>query len=152
MRLLNAVLLTFAATLSTQTVLAAESTDELARQVREAEAGFAKTMADRDLQAFAKFLAEDAVFFGPSGALQGKAAVIEAWKGFYQGKDAPFSWKPENVEVAGSGTLAHSSGPVLDPQGKHVATFNSVWRREADGTWKVVFDKGCGVCNCKPLP
>ena len=21
-------------------------------------------------------------------------------------------------------------------------------RREADGDWKVVFDKGCDVCNC----
>jgi choice-of-anchor B domain-containing protein len=129
---------------------AADTTEELARQVREAEAAFAKTMADRDLQAFGKFLAEDAVFFGPKEAFRGKAAVIENWKAFYQGKDAPFSWKPENVELANDGTLAHSSGPVFDPQGKHVATFNSIWRREADGSWKVVFDKGCGVCNCKP--
>ena len=47
-----------------------------------------------------------------------------------------------------SGSLAYSSGPVFDPKGKRVATFNSVWRREADGTWRVVFDKGCNACDC----
>jgi ketosteroid isomerase-like protein len=149
MRLLNAVLVTLAATFSTHAVLA-ESTEELARQVREAETAFAKTMADRDLEAFAKFIADDAVFFGQSAAFRGKAAVIESWKGLYQGENAPFSWRPENVEVTSSGTLAHSSGPVFNPQGKQFGTFNSIWRREADGTWKVVFDKGCDVCNCKP--
>ena len=150
MRSLKSALLTLVVALFAQAALAAETTEELARQVREAETGFAKTMADRDLQAFAKFIAEDAVFFGPKEAFRGKAAVIESWQGFYQGKDAPFSWRPENVEVASSGTLAHSSGPVFDPQGKQFGTFNSIWRREADGTWKVVFDKGCNVCNCKP--
>jgi hypothetical protein len=47
-----------------------------------------------------------------------------------------------------SGTLAHSSGPVINRRGERVGTFNSVWRRESDGSWKVVFDKGCDVCNC----
>ena len=44
--------------------------------------------------------------------------------------------------------LAHSSGPVFNPKGERVATFNSIWRRESDGRWKVVFDKGCDVCRC----
>jgi len=42
-----------------------------------------------------------------------------------------------------SGTLALSSGPVKDPQGNVVGIFNSIWRLEADGRWRVVFDKGC---------
>jgi ketosteroid isomerase-like protein len=29
-----------------------------------------------------------------------------------------------------------------------MGTFNSVWRRESDGSWKVVFDKGCDACDC----
>jgi len=44
--------------------------------------------------------------------------------------------------------LALSSGPVRDPQGKLIARFNSVWRLEAPGRWRIVFDKGADVCAC----
>src|SRR5690606_16144209 len=96
----------------------------------------------RDLDAFATFIAEEAVFFGQS-ALRGKAAVVDGWRSFFDGPQAPFSWRPETVEVLESGTLALSSGPVFDPQGRRTGTFNSVWRLEPDGRWRVVFDKGC---------
>jgi hypothetical protein len=59
---------------------------------------------------------------------------------------APFSWEPDEVEPLPSGTLAHSSGPVRDASGKPVARFNSIWRLEAPGVWRVIFDKG------SPLP
>lgn len=127
---------------------AAADQTTLAKQVREAEQAFAATMAARDHAAFTKHLADDAVFFDGEKATRGKAAVAAAWKSFFEGPNAPFSWTPESVEVLDSGTLAYSSGPVLDPKGKRVATFNSVWRREADGTWRVVFDKGCIACAC----
>ena len=42
-----------------------------------------------------------------------------------------------------SGHLAFSSGPVFDADGKRVDTFNSVWRLEDDGKWRIIFDKGC---------
>jgi hypothetical protein len=45
-----------------------------------------------------------------------------------------------------------SSGPVRDPAGHQIGTFNSIWRLERDGRWRVVFDKGCEVCNCTPAP
>jgi ketosteroid isomerase-like protein len=121
----------------------------LANQVREAERAFAKTMADRDHNAFASFLADEAVFFSETGVLRGKAAVASGWKRLYDGPGAPFSWDPDRVEVLDSGALALSSGPVRDPQGKRVGTFNSVWRRDPGGAWKIVFDKGCPPCDCR---
>jgi len=127
----------------------AGSPEALADQVRASENAFARTMADRDFAAFGTFVADEAVFFGGKGARRGKAAVLEGWKPLYEGAKAPFSWSSETVEVLASGTLAHSSGPVLDADGKPVGTFNSIWRREKDGKWRVIFDKGCEVCNCK---
>jgi len=123
--------------------------NQMAREeVRRTEAAFAKTMADRDYATFTSFLAEDAVFFGQQGVRRGKAAVSQAWRSFFQGTSAPFSWTPESVEVLDSGGLAFSSGPVFDPGGQLIGTFNSVWRREANGTWRIVFDKGCPRCEC----
>jgi ketosteroid isomerase-like protein len=120
----------------------AQDLPELARQVFEAETRFAGSMASRDFAAFAEHVADDAIFFGEQGAQRGKAAVLAAWRPFFEGPSAPFSWRPETVEVLESGSLALSSGPVLDPAGNRVGTFNSIWRREPDGRWRVVFDKG----------
>ena len=128
-----------------------QSNAELALQVEQAETAFANTMATRDLKAFETFLADEAVFYGQA-PLRGRGAIMDAWKGFYNGPKAPFSWKPTNVQVLDSGTLALSTGPVFDADGKQTGVFNSIWRRGTDGQWKVVFDKGCQVCNCAKAP
>jgi ketosteroid isomerase-like protein len=94
----------------------AESFEDLAARVRAREAAFARTM------------------------------VTEGWKRYFEGDRAPFSWAPDRVEVVDSGTLAISSGPVFDPDGRRIGTFNSTWRREADGEWRVVLDVGCPPC------
>lgn len=130
------------------TTAAAADRTTLTQEVREAELAFAATMAARDHTAFIKHLAEDAVFFDGDKAIRGKAAIATAWKAYYEQPNPPFSWSPENVEVIDSGSLAYSSGPVLDPKGKRVGTYNSVWRREPNGTWRVVFDKACSACDC----
>lgn len=33
--------------------------------------------------------------------------------------------------------------------GKIVSRFNSVWRQEAPGVWRVIFDRGEPVCDDK---
>jgi ketosteroid isomerase-like protein len=123
---------------------------QLQQQVTAAERAFAKTMADRDLAAFGQYVAEDALFYsGPTPPLRGRQAVVDYWKRFYDKPQAPFSWEPDKVDVLDNGTLAHSSGPVKDPSGKVVSRFNSVWRQEAPGVWRVVFDRGEPVCDCE---
>lgn len=126
----------------------AETNVELAEQVRKAESGFARSMADRDHAAFTSYLADEAVFFGSRSVQRGKAAVAAAWKPFFETPRPPFSWAPAEVEVLDSGTLAMTSGPVHDSSGQRVGTFNSVWRREKNGSWRVVLDKGCPPCDC----
>ena len=121
---------------------AAAAGDAARDQVWAAEVAFARTMADRDAQAFAGFIADEAVFFAGTTPLRGKAKVVEGWAAYFTDKEAPCSWAPDQVEVLASGTLALSTGLVRDPSGKTVARFNSIWRLEAPNRWKVVFDKG----------
>jgi ketosteroid isomerase-like protein len=122
-------------------VMAAVDLEALKAQVADAERAFARSMAERRLDDFARHLSEQAVFFGNGQVLRGKAAVVAGWKPFYDGPAAPFSWSPDQVEVLPDGSLAHSTGLVRGPDGKPVARFNSVWRLEG-GAWRVVFDKG----------
>ena len=122
---------------------------ELRRQVADTERAFAKTMADRDYAAFTSFLSSEAVFFSGPEPRHGKQEVADWWKRYYNKPQAPFSWEPERVEVLDSGTLALSTGPVRDPDGKLFATFTSIWRLEAPGTWRIIFDKGNEVCDCQ---
>ena len=121
----------------------------LTQQVEDTERAFAQTMADRDHEAFISFLSEETVFFAGNQPLRGKQEVADAWAAYYEGPQAPFSWEPEIVVVQDSGSLALSSGPVRDPPGNRVATFTSIWRLDADGVWRIIFDKGCRVCSEK---
>jgi ketosteroid isomerase-like protein len=87
------------------------------------------------------------VFFSGPAPLRGKTAIVAYWQRWYADKEAPFSWRPAKVEVLDSGTLALSTGPVFDKTGRHVSSYTSIWRLEAPGTWRIVFDKGCGCVD-----
>ena len=119
----------------------------LHQQVMETERAFARTMAARDHAAFASFLSDEAVFFDGDRPLRGKQVVAAEWRRFFEGDRAPFSWEPDHVEVLESGSLALSTGPVYDPAGKCIARFTSIWRQEAPGRWRIVFDRGSPHCG-----
>lgn len=127
----------------TSTAVFGATNEELQQQVMDTERAFAATMAERDFEAFQSFLDDETVFFAGDKPLLGKQAVADAWHGFYVNEAAPFSWDPSQVVVLESGTLALSTGPVFDPAGQEVATFTSIWRLQAPGVWRIVFDKGC---------
>lgn len=118
-------------------------------EVANVERAFAATMQARDHAAFVSFLSEETIFETGEKAQRGKKAVADGWKAFFDKPDAPFSWEPDQVDVLASGTLARTSGPVYSPDGKLIARFNSVWRLEAPKTWRIVFDGGSQVCDCK---
>jgi pimeloyl-ACP methyl ester carboxylesterase/ketosteroid isomerase-like protein len=108
-------------------------------EVRNAEIAFAKAFADRDKDKFFSFVAEDATFLSIV-TLKGKAQVVERWSRFFAGPEAPFSWMPERVSVSDDGTLGLSTGPVFGADGTHSGNYLSTWRKQKDGTWKILFD------------
>ena len=142
---LTCVLL-FAATLPAG---AAENLAELTEQVRATEIAFAKTLANRDVKAFTRMIAPDVIWLADT-TLRGPAQVLTRWQKYFDAAQPPFSWAPEIVEVQAGGTLALSSGPVLNPDGKRIATYTSIWRREPGGEWRIIFDRGSPFCDCSP--
>jgi ketosteroid isomerase-like protein len=127
--------------LAAATAVAQSSLEVRRAEVFAAERAFARSMAERDFAAFGRYVAEDCVFFADT-PLRGRDAVLAAWKPLFDGALAPFSWEPDQVEVLASGDLALSTGLVKDPTGTVTARFNTIWQRQPDGRWLVVFDKG----------
>jgi len=137
----------------------AERTDRL-EEVRATELAFAATVRDARPEAFAAMLDDDAVFAGAEGALRGRDVIAEAWAGFFAEGRPEFEWHPEVVELSGDGELGFTRGPwTLRATGDDGTTaersglFNSVWRRQPDGSWRIVFDAGCSPCpKCEEAP
>jgi ketosteroid isomerase-like protein len=147
MRILTHIALAAALLCGCRTAAPTADLASLRHQVMDTERAFAKSMANRDHAAFASFLADEAIFFNGDSSVRGKAAVAAQWKPFFDGEAPPFSWEPDQVQVLDSGYLALSTGPVRDPAGNVVGRFNSIWRQESPGTWRIVFDKGSPVCR-----
>src|ERR1700743_2603378 len=115
-----------------------------AADVKAAEIAFAKTMADRKFDRFGAFVAEDAVSNGRTVQI-GRAAVLQTWKAYFDAPQPPFSWAPDAVAPTADGRYAPSTGLVHDTAGQLLGRFTSIWRKDADGHWRVVADQGVGV-------
>lgn len=117
-------------------------------QVRCAELAFSRSAEIRDTGSFESFLEEDARFTGAT-VLRGREQVLQGWAPYLAPGGPGIRWAPDSVEVLASGELALSQGPyeirIQDPAGevqRLVGRFFSVWRRQGDGSWKIVFDGG----------
>lgn len=117
-------------------------------EVRCRETAFSRSAETRDLDAFRTFLDADARFVGAT-VLRGPAEIEAAWQVFFSAEGPEIRWRPQFVEVLEDGALALTRGPYRTisrlPDGEAVeqwGTFNSVWRLNDDGKWRVVFDAG----------
>lgn len=121
---------------------------KLKQEIVDAEAAFAKMAADKGIaEAFYTFAAEDAVIKRQNDTLiMGRDAIRQYYSApFYQ--SAKVVWKPDFVNVSTHGDLAYTYGKFTwssqDSTGKASeikGVFHTVWQRQADGTWKYVWD------------
>jgi ketosteroid isomerase-like protein len=121
------------------------SADECAVFAR--ELSFAASVAAHDAAAFAAHVAPDAAFAAGSPRPQrGRDLIVRAWTPLIRGEGIRLEWYPQRTTVVGD--IAWSTGPALVEETKdgatvaRLSTFESVWRRGADGSWQVVFDGG----------
>ncbi len=129
-------------------LIAGTAIAEPADDVRCREINFSQSVENQDIDAFRSFIDVDARFIG-SGVLRGVDQVAQAWSVFFTTDGPRIKWRPQIVEVLENGTLALSRGPfksvAIDAHGnvqENWGTFNSVWRLNEDGEWRVVFDAG----------
>lgn len=115
--------------------------------IQKTEAAFAAMAKEQGVgAAFTAFAAEDAVISRNNRLIKGKAAISDYFAQSFD-PSASLEWSPEYVDVAASGDLAYTYGPytfkVTGPQGQESVNqgyFHTVWKKQADGSWKFVWD------------
>ncbi len=109
----------------------------------EAERSFSKMSEEKGIrEAFLTWLAPDATVFRPE-PVPGRPV----YEKMDPANPAVLTWEPEVAEIAASGELGYTSGPYrLRPErGAEPTGFGhyvSVWKKQADGTWRVFLDIG----------
>ncbi len=107
-----------------------------------------KAVEVRDLDLIVSFYAEDAVLLpAAEPTVIGREAIRSEWKHILAIPDFTNSSSLSKVEVSNSGDMAYSMGtyrstmmgedgkPTVEP-GKWL----SVWKRQEDGSWRIVVD------------
>jgi ketosteroid isomerase-like protein len=122
-------------------------------KLRALEAEFAKATAEHGLDGFISYFADDASELQNGGGIvTGKTNIrqsLEPWG------DLSLTWSPVEADMAASGDLGYTFGNYVlkakDKDGKPVVQYGkyaTVWKKQKDGTWKVVMDMG----NSSPNP
>ena len=114
----------------------------------ELESKFAKDVGERGGAGFADWFAEDGVALGNGAApLVGKVAIARS--ATWTPQAYQLTWKPTDGMMGPSGdmgyTWGHFEGRSKDANGNPVTTsgrYMTIWRRQTDGSWKVVLDAG----------
>ena len=122
-----------------------ESIAQWKQEVMDTEKAFAKMVQEEGLhKAFVSYAAEDAVLKRNNKLIIGRKNIDTRYE---NQSSKTLSWEPDFVDVSNSGDMAYtygqytyssidSSGLVVEDKG----VFHTVWKRQADDTWKYVWD------------
>jgi len=122
-----------------------------------ADEAFAKATAEKGLEGWLSWFAPEARIF-PAGenVIEGLVAIKAhyAKTGF---DPKPLAWKPVYADIAASGDLGYTYGyatwPDKDEKGNKVmrgSKYLTIWKKQADGSWKVAADLGNSAPVTKP--
>jgi ketosteroid isomerase-like protein len=107
------------------------------------ERAFAKKSMDTNAkEAFLAFIADDGVLFNPDP---------EPGKALWEKRSVPdytLEWWPTHADISRSADLGWTTGPwvlgLKDGKKLH-GYFSTVWRKQADGTWRFATDMGASM-------
>jgi ketosteroid isomerase-like protein len=111
------------------------------------ERDFVKMAKDQNTRdAFLYYVTDDVISSGPNGLITGK----DRWRNQKAGA-AWLYWDVAFSDIAASGDIGYNTGPwefrktkTNDEKPIAFGEFNSIWKKQSDGTWKNVLDIGIG--------
>ena len=128
--------------------LAAQGQPALQEMVK-TEQAFSKMAEEKNTHdAFMAFIADDGLLFRP-GAVNGKKWMIDHPPPPAKSDKRPLlAWQPAFAGMSASGDMGFTTGPweakadIKDEKPQGYGHFMTVWKKQADGSWKFVVDLG----------
>ncbi|HEY5751089.1 MAG TPA: nuclear transport factor 2 family protein [Chryseolinea sp.] len=110
----------------------------------DAERAFIAMAKDQNTRdAFLFFLSDDAVTVGPEGLRTGKESIRSQ-----PASSGWLNWEVAYCDIAASGDMGYNMGPwefraqKTDEKPVAYGEFHSIWKKQADGSWKNILDIG----------
>lgn len=125
------------------------SVDEREALLR-ADRDFDQVTAEKGMEGWLAYFAENGSMLPQSGPpTTGHEAIRKAMEPAFANPDFSLRWQPTRAEILIPSELGYTVGRFVrktkDAEGKTVVvrgTYVSLWKRQADGSWKIVLDTG----------
>jgi ketosteroid isomerase-like protein len=108
------------------------------------ERNFAKTSVEKNAkEAFLSYLSDSGLVIQKGKVVNGKQAWADR-----KIDSSELSWFPDFADIAASGDFGYTTGPwqyknaKMDKKPVASGHFNTVWKKQSDGSWKAVIDLG----------
>lgn len=119
------------------------------KALMDADTQFARDTAERGVEGWVSWFTDDGTMYPPArDAIEGRAAIREQMGDLYDPRSGQgglrLDWQPIRAEVSESGELGWTTGTskLVTTGGMRQGRYITVWRKQADGSWKVWADLG----------
>ncbi|MGH7572888.1 MAG: YybH family protein [Gemmatimonadota bacterium] len=121
------------------------------QELIEVDREFAQRTAEAGLDAWVSHFAPEGAMISGQGEITGEPYIRAAMEDVLSDSTIVFTWEPRRARAAESGELGYTVGDYRisrrDSTGSIAETLDrgmyvTIWRRQPDGTWKVVADIG----------
>lgn len=144
----NLIIMSFILFSSCNSIQESEKMENWKNEIILAEKNFANMAIEHGVsEAFLNYAASDAVLMRNDKLIKGKSEIRRYFEHTANAASFSLTWTPDYVDVAQSGDMAYTYGKYVftstDSQGKDIireGAFHTVWKRQANGEWKFVWD------------
>jgi ketosteroid isomerase-like protein len=115
----------------------------------DADRAFNNATAERRTDGWMQFIAEDGEMIRSPGTITGRAAIRDEMSKAFADTAFSLRWEPLQSDAGAAGDLGYTNGRYearfRDRKGNaamRTGRYLTVWKKQADGSWKVVRDIG----------
>jgi len=125
-------------------------------QIMQADRDFNKATQEKRAEGWLSYFSLDEAALQDPPTI-GKQAITERYQKLFANPDFTLTWEPVKAEVFPAGTVGYTTGKYVarfkNKEGKRMEShghYITLWRKQEDGSWKIVGDSGGPDGPAKP--